>query len=134
MPEECKQTSESLTFIKEKSNTSLEDRACANDRNQQDVIDEENTVSPPAALESNISTAVIDAKEGGNVTMVDMPNAFVQTELEKGPDQKKIIVKLRGAVAKMMVRCAPKVCKPCVVFENRQKSFVQNHSRLCADH
>jgi len=40
-------------------------------------------VSPTAALESIMLTAVIDAKEGHDVMCMDVPNAFIQTAMPK---------------------------------------------------
>ena len=79
------------------------------------------SASPTAFLESTPLTTVVEAEERCDVVMADTPNTFVQTELEKHLGQKKIVVKLRGAVVEMMVQCAPKICKPHVVFENGQK-------------
>ena len=41
-------------------------------------------------------------------------------------------MKFQGAVAKMMARCAPKVCKPHVIFENGQKvTCAESLKALC---
>jgi len=118
------QASKSLMHVKQKRTRELKGWTCADGRPMRATTKPEDAASPTAFLESIILTSVTEAHEGRDVMTADTPSAFVQTELEKGPDQKKIIVRLQGAVAKMMVRCAPKVCKPHVVFENGQKSFV----------
>ena len=46
-------------------------------------IDKTDAKSPNAALESVLLTATIDAKEGRDVAIVDIPNAFVTTRIEK---------------------------------------------------
>ena len=49
---------------------------------QRGKIDKLDASSPTAALESVLLTAVIDAREGRDVAVIDIPNAFVQTRLE----------------------------------------------------
>ena len=50
---------------------------------QRNHIDKTDATSPTAALESVLLTATIDAKEGRDVAIVDIPNAFVTTRIEK---------------------------------------------------
>ena len=44
-------------------------------------LSREDSASPTAALESIMLTAVIEAHEGRDVMTVDIPNAFIQTEM-----------------------------------------------------
>ena len=131
-PKKRKRAIESLIHIKQKWTGESKGRNCADGGPMRATAKPEDAASPTAFLESITLTSVIEAHEGRDVVMVDMPNAFVQTKLEKGPDQKKIVMRLRGAVAEMMVRCAPEVCKPHVVFENGQKVIcVESSKALC---
>ena len=100
---ECKRAIESLIHVKQKWTGELKGRNCADGGPMRATTKPEDAASPTAFSESVILMAVIEAEERRDVMTVDTPNAFVQTELEKGPEQKKIIVKLRGAAAKMMV-------------------------------
>ena len=52
---------------------------------------------------------------------VETPSVFMQMHLECKPDQKKTMMKLRGAVTEILVQCAPETNKACVVVENGQK-------------
>jgi hypothetical protein len=54
----------------------------------------EEASSPTAALEAIIITGLIDAKQKRDVMTLDIPNAFVQTEISLDGD--KIIMKIRG--------------------------------------
>jgi hypothetical protein len=49
---------------------------------QRENINQENATSPTAATESIFLTATIDAEEGRDEMTVDIPNAFVQTDLD----------------------------------------------------
>ena len=50
---------------------------------QRNHIEKNDATSPTAALEFVILTATIDAKEGKDVAIVDIPNDFVTTRIEK---------------------------------------------------
>jgi hypothetical protein len=50
-------------------------------------MDKLNASSPTAALECVLLTAVIDAHEGCDVAVIDIPNVFVQTCLEDDADK-----------------------------------------------
>ena len=102
-PEERRRAIESLIHTKQKQTGELKGRNCADGGPMRATAKPEDAASPTAFLESITLTSVIEAHEERDVMMADTPNAFVQTELEKGPDQKKIVMKLQGAVAEMMV-------------------------------
>ena len=66
---------------------------------QRGKIEKLDASSPTAALESVLLTAIIDAQEGRNVAVIDIPNAFVQTHLEADAD--KAIMRLRGKLVEL---------------------------------
>jgi hypothetical protein len=70
--------------------------ACANGSTQHGYINKEDVVSPTAATESIIITATADAKENRDVMSADIPNSFVQTDMEK-IGEKKVTMKICGA-------------------------------------
>ena len=49
--------------------------------------------SPMVSLESVLLTAVVDTCEEHDVAIVDIPNAFIQTDM----DREKVIMKLLGS-------------------------------------
>ena len=59
------------------------------------------------SLESVLLTSTIDAKEGCDVAIIDIPNAFVTTIIEDKKDI--VIVRLRGKLAELMVATAPEI-------------------------
>ena len=55
---------------------------------QRGKIDKTDATSPTASLESVLLTSTIDAKEGRDVAITDITNAFVTTRIE---DKKEIV-------------------------------------------
>ena len=76
---------------------------------------------PTAALESVLLTSTIDAKEGRDVAIIDIPNAFVTTRI--GDKKDIVIVRLRGKLAELMVATAPEIYKK-YFFVNRKGELV----------
>ena len=74
---------------------------------QRGHIEKTDATSPTAALESVLLTSTIDAKEGCDVAIIDIPNAFVTTRIENKKDI--VIVRLRGKLAELMVATVPEI-------------------------
>ena len=53
---------------------------------QRNHIDKTDATSSTAALESVLLTATIDAREGRDIAIVNIPNAFITTSIEKKDD------------------------------------------------
>ena len=53
--------------------------------------------------ESIFLTSVIEAKQGRDIMTCDIPNAFVQTEIEERLKGDRIIMKIRGALVNILV-------------------------------
>ena len=92
--EERSQVLESHLFLKEKRDLTVKGRMVAGGNKQRDTLDKTEVTSPTATLESVLLTAIIDAKEGRDVAIIDIPNAFIQTRLDN--DKDKAIMRLRG--------------------------------------
>lgn len=119
-PIEKKRALESLIFLVEKKDGRVKARYCANGSTQRSYIAKEDAASPTAASESHLLTAVIDAKEERDVMSADIPNAFVQTEMEtNGKD--RVIMKIRGVLVDMLVALNPELYQPFVVIEEGEK-------------
>jgi hypothetical protein len=91
---ERRRAMESLIFLTEKKDGRIKARTCANGSTQQEYTDREETTSPTAMTESYLITAVINAKQGRDVMTADIPNTFVQTDIEDKPNGEKIIMKI----------------------------------------
>ena len=80
--EERRKAIGSLIFLKEKTDGTIKGRACADGRKQREDAEKGDAASPTVSLESVLLTALIDAYENRDVATVDIPNAFVQTDME----------------------------------------------------
>ena len=80
-------------------------------------MDKDEAASPTVLLESVLLTCVIDAKENREVAVVDIPNAFVQTDMDR---EQRIIMKMRGKLAELLVKVAPEIYRNYVVLERGQ--------------
>jgi hypothetical protein len=92
--EERLQVLESHLFLKEKRDTTVKGQMVARGNKQRGTIDKQDASSPTAALKSVLLTAVINAKEGRDMAVIDIPNAFFQTRLQNEED--KAVMRLRG--------------------------------------
>ena len=110
--DEQKEAIESLIHIKKKRDGSLKGLACADGRPQRATTTKEDASSPTASLDAILLTCVIDAYEEREVATVDIPNAFVQTDLDlrnKDGSKKKVIMKITGKLADILIQTAPEL-------------------------
>ena len=98
---------ESHMFLKEKRDGKIKGRTVAGGNKQRDYISKEDASSPTVATEAVLLTCIIDAEEGRDVAVVDIPNAFIQTKIEDEADM--AIIKLRGILVDMLLDIAPAV-------------------------
>jgi hypothetical protein len=56
------------------------------------------------------------------MAVIDIPNAFVQTRLENEED--KAIMRLRGKLAELMVKVAPKIYTKYVIINRKGKTVL----------
>ena len=71
---------ELLIFPKEKCYGIIKGRSCSNGRIKRYWMNKEKVSIQTVALESVILTSVIDTNEKIEVEIVDIPNAFIQTD------------------------------------------------------
>ena len=98
---------ESHLFLKQKQYKSIKRRMVAGGNKQIGHIDKIDATSPTAALESFLLTSTIYEKEGRDVDIIDITNAFVTTRIEDKNDT--VTVRLRGKLAELMVATAPEI-------------------------
>ena len=77
-------------------------------------MSKEDSTSPTVSLAAVLATAVIDAHEGREVAIIDIPNAFVQTE-NVG---EVVHMKIRGELALILVQLYPEFYKDYLTYEN----------------
>ena len=78
--------------------------------------------------ESIFITSIIDAKQKRDVMTCDIPNAFVQTEIEEAIVGERIIMKIRGALMDILVEMDSIKYKDYVVKENGRSVL---YVRMC---
>jgi hypothetical protein len=73
-------------FLKQKRDGNIKGRTVAGGNKQRDYISNEDASSLTVATESVCLACIIDAEEERDVAVVDIPNEFVQTRVEKEKD------------------------------------------------
>ena len=104
-------------FLKEKQDGKIKGRTVAGGNKQRDYISKEDASSPTIATELVLLSCIIDAEEGRDVAVVDIPNAFVQTAVEDKKDM--AIIRLRGDLVDILVSIAPDVYKKFVMTDRK---------------
>jgi hypothetical protein len=101
---------ESHMFLKEKQDRSLKGRTVAGRNKQQDYISKEVQVCQPSATtEAILLSCIIDAEEERDITIINIPNAFIQTWVEDKEDMATI--KIHGVLMDILIQIAPDVYK-----------------------
>ncbi len=108
---------ESHMFLKEKRDGKTKARTVAGGNKQRGYIQKEDASSPTVATESVLLTCIIDAEEGRDVAIIDIPNAFVQTRVEDEKDM--AFIKIRGVLVDILVEIAPDVYKSYVTKDKK---------------
>jgi hypothetical protein len=108
---------ESHMFLKQKRDGKIKVIIVTGGNKQCDYISKEDASSPPVATEAVLLACIIDAEEGRDVTVVDIPNVFVQMRVENEKDM--AFIKIRGVLVDIMVEIAPDVYKSYVSRDNK---------------
>ena len=69
-------------FLTQKRTREIKGQTVAGGSKQREYIDKEDASSPTIATESVILTSVVDAVEEREMAVVDVPNAFIQTQVK----------------------------------------------------
>ena len=102
-PGERKQIMESLLFLMQKHDGTIKARHCANGSIQWNWISSDDMASLTIFTESVLLSTVIDAEEEYNVAVIDVPNAFVQTEVSEWDDDGNyMVMKIRGILVDIL--------------------------------
>ena len=100
----------------------IKGRMVFNGKPTREWLSREDTSSPTASLEAIFLTATIDAKEERDVMTMDIPNAFIQTEIpqpKNGDD--RVIMKITGELVDLLIKLSPCTYEGYVVYENQRK-------------
>ena len=120
-PNERKKILESLIFLVEKRDGKVKARTCANGSVQRAWMGKDDSSSPTVSLEAILLTAVIDALEERAVYTIDIPNAFVQTEVGDDKDGDRIVMVVKGPLVDMLIKLEPETYQNEYVIEKGKK-------------
>ena len=87
---------ESLMFLVEKRDDTIKARTCANGSVQGAWMGKDDASSPTVSMEAIMLTAMKDALEERHVITVDIPNAFVQTNVSTDKQGDHIVLVIKG--------------------------------------
>ncbi len=103
---------ESHIFVERKQHGVLKAQQVAGGNKQRGYITKEDASSPTVSSEAVMLTCVNNANENRDVTIVDIPNAFVQTYVEDEMD--RALIQIRGPLVDILVSIASDVYGPYV--------------------
>ena len=76
-------------------------------------------MSPTISNEGVMLTSAIDAHEGRDVAVIDVPGAFLHAFMDED-----IIMLLKGPVAQMMVHVSPKLYRPFITYDSKGEALL----------
>eukprot|EP00536_Pseudo-nitzschia_multiseries_P000823 jgi/Psemu1/1867/gm1.1867_g len=97
--EMVQQSLQYLMFLKQKRTGKVKGQGCADGRPQREFITKEDSTSPTVSLYALMNSCMIGAIEGRDVATVDIPGAFLQTDMPEGED---VYIKLNGTMAELL--------------------------------
>ncbi len=104
-----------LMFLKEKRDSSVKARMCADGQKQKDgTWSKQETTFPTVAMESVFITAVINVHEGRNVACFDILGAFLHADVNED-----ITMVLKGRLAELMVQEAPNLYRKYIMVDRK---------------
>ncbi|MCK7499178.1 MAG: hypothetical protein MZW92_58370 [Comamonadaceae bacterium] len=102
-------------FLKRKRCGKIKGRGCADGRKQRAYTAHEDAASPTVATESVFLTTVIDALEGRDVAVLDIPGAFMQADMDE-----LVHVRFTGKMVDLLMEIDPDMYGPCVTKEGKE--------------
>ena len=121
---------QSHMFVVKKRDGVTKARIVAGGNQQRGHVTKEESSSPTVSTESVLLTSIVDAHEGREVAVIDIPNAYIQTHVDDPKD--RVIIRITGVVVDWLVKVAPEVYEPYVVINKRgEKSLlVECHNAI----
>ena len=109
-----------LMFLKKKRSGKIKGRGCADGRKQRLYASKDNVSSPTVATEALLLTCLIDAMEHQDVATVDIPGAFMQSDMEE-IHGKTTHMKLEGRMVDILNTIDPSLYKKHTKVKNGKK-------------
>ena len=112
---------EGLMFVTQKRTGEYKGRLAYNGKPTREWVTKEDKTSPTCFTESILLSCGIDALERRDIMTLDIPNAFVQTDMPRKKVGERIVMKIRGRLVDWLVEMDPLMYKDKVVYENGVK-------------
>ncbi len=105
---------ELLMFLEQQQTGAVKGQLVADGSKQRDYIQEGAAALPTVMTESVLITAAIEATEGRDVALIDLPRAFLNAEMDE-----VVHMVLWGKLAELMVKFAPQIYRKYVTLGTR---------------
>ena len=115
MPEQKKEALAYLMFLKQKQCGKIKGCGCADGRKQRAYIACEDVASPTVATELVFLTAVINALEGWDIAIINVPGAFMQADMDK-----LVHVRFTGKMVDLLMEVDHDMYAPYVMYEGKE--------------
>ena len=113
-------------FLKLKNDeVTIKGRGCADGRKKRDWLSKEDMLSPTVSTEIPMLSCMIDAMEGREVATADIPEAFLQTDYDKGD----IHIKLEGVMVTLLEEIDPEYYKYFIFTDKRGRKCMYAESK-----
>ena len=119
--EELDKAMQLLLFFVEKRDGTIKGHHCANGSTQRSYMEKGESTSPTVSADVILLTAIMDAEEERDVATIDIPNAFIQTELPKAIKGERVMMKLVGKVVDLLLLIDHERYAPFVVYKRGKK-------------
>lgn len=103
-----------LMFLKQKRSGAIKGRGFADGRKQRGTKNKTDTSSPTVSTEAIFLVSTIAAKEDRDVAVMDIPGAFLQTDIE----EEGVFIKLQGRMAKLLALIEPSLYRQHIIMEH----------------
>jgi hypothetical protein len=104
-------------FIGQKRTGETKVRMVAGGNTQRGHVTKEELSSPTVSTKAVLLTSIVDAREGRDVAVVDIPNAFIQAKVDDAKDC--VIIWITGVIVDWLVKVAPKVYASYVAMNSK---------------
>eukprot|EP00957_Ditylum_brightwellii_P043642 3308607-Ditylum_brightwellii.AAC.1 len=102
--EEKNRSLQYLMFLTKKRCGRIKGRGCADRNKQRSHIPKDDASAPTVAIESLMLSCLIDAKEGRDVAIIDIPGALMQADIDE-----IVHMKFEGTMAELLTKLEPKM-------------------------
>ena len=87
---------------------------------QRDHVLKDEASCPTASTDSILIASTIDARQRRDILTVDVPNAFVQTEMPQKDKGEIVIMKIKGIFVKILCEIGPESYMKFITFKNNK--------------